>query len=266
MKIAIHGINGKMGLAIAEALAGHPDLALCGASVRSGHAWAGKKLSEVSHLPLGVRITSNLDQLCASADVVVDFTRPDATLSLLQVCERANKPLLIGTTGFNRETAAWIERAAKKIPVLLAANTSIGVNILTAVCRQVAKALAPEQWDVDIAEAHHRQKVDAPSGTALKLGRAIAEAQGGDFDARMRYPYQDKRKSGDIGFAVIRSGDIVGEHTVYFNSAHEQLAFSHRAHDRRIFADGALTAARWLHGRPAGFYGMEDVLGLKFSA
>lgn len=262
MKIAIHGINGKMGLAIAKALEGQPDLQLSGASVRSGHAWAGKKLSEVSDTTHAVRITANLDQLCAAADVVVDFTRPDATLSLLQVCERANKPLLVGTTGFNRETAAWLERAATKIPLLLAANTSIGVNVLAAVCRQVALALAPEQWDVDILEAHHRQKVDAPSGTALKLGKTIASAQNSDFDARMRYPYQDRRKPGDIGFAVIRSGDLVGEHTVFFNSAHEQLSFSHRAHDRRIFADGALTAARWLAGRPAGFYDMEDVLGL----
>ncbi|MDO5091223.1 MAG: 4-hydroxy-tetrahydrodipicolinate reductase [Cardiobacteriaceae bacterium] len=262
MKIAIHGINGKMGLAIAKSLENHADLQLAGASVRSGHAWAGKRLSEVSDLAHPVRITANLDQLCAAADVVVDFTRPDATLSLLPVCERANKPLLVGTTGFNRETAAWLERAAGKIPLLLAANTSIGVNVLAAVCRQVAAALAPEQWDVDILEAHHRQKVDAPSGTAIKLGRAIAEAQGSDFEARMRYPYQDRRKAGDIGFAVLRSGEIVGEHTVFFNAAHEQLSFSHRAHDRRIFADGALTAARWLVGRPAGFYDMEDVLGL----
>lgn len=265
MKIAIHGINGKMGLAIAEALVNHPELVLSGASVRSGHAWAGKKLSEVSQTAHTVRITSNLDQLCAAADVIVDFTRPDATLSLLQVCTRANKPLLIGTTGFNRETEVWIERAAEKIPLLLAANTSIGVNVLTAVCRQVAAALAADEWDVDIFDAHHRHKVDSPSGTALKLGKAIAEAQDSDFDSRMRYPYQDRRKPGDIGFAVIRSGGLIGEHTVYFNSGHEQLAFSHRAHDRRIFADGALKAAHWLVGRPAGFYSMEDVLGLKFS-
>lgn len=263
MKIAIHGINGKMGLAIAEALLAHEDLQLSGASVRSGHAWAGKKLAEVSTVQQAVRITSNLDQLCASADVVVDFTRPDATLSLLQVCERANKPLLIGTTGFNSETAAWIARAAHKIPLLLAANTSIGVNVLAAVCRHVAAALPQTKWDVDIAESHHRQKIDAPSGTALKLGRIIAEAQESSFEARMRYPYQDRRKEGDIGFAVMRSGEIVGEHTVYFTCGGEQLAFSHRAFDRGIFAQGALVAARWLADKPAGFYSMEDVLGLK---
>lgn len=263
MKIAIHGINGKMGIAIAEAMAAHPDLVLSGASVRSGHAWAGQKLSDVSAAPQAVRITSNLDQLCAAADVVVDFTRPDATLKLLQVCERANKPLLIGTTGFNHEAAAWIEKAAGKIPLLLAANTSIGVNVLAAVCRHVAAALPSAKWDVDIVEAHHAQKVDAPSGTALKLGRVIATAQDSDFEARMRYPYQNRRKSGEIGFASIRAGNIVGEHTVYFNAGGEQLAFSHRAHDRKIFADGAITAARWLADKPAGFYGMEDVLGLK---
>lgn len=263
MKIAIHGINGKMGIAIAEALAGHPDLVLSGASVRSGHAWAGKKLCDVSPAPQTVRITSNLDQLCAAADVIVDFTRPDATLTLLRVCERANKPLLVGTTGFNGETSAWIERAAAKIPLLMAANTSIGVNVLTAVCRHVAAALPMHKWDVDIVETHHAQKVDAPSGTALKLGRVIAQAQDSDFAERMRYPYQNRRREGEIGFASIRAGNIVGEHTVYFNAGGEQLAFSHRAHDRSIFAEGAITAARWLIGKPAGFYGMEDVLGLK---
>lgn len=263
MKIAIHGINGKMGLAIAEALLAHEDLQLSGASVRSGHAWVGKKLSEVSAVQQGVRITGNLDQLCASADVVVDFTRPDATLSLLQVCERAHKPLLIGTTGFNKETSAWIERAAKKIPLLLAANTSIGVNVLAAVCRHVAAALPQEKWDVDIVEAHHRQKVDAPSGTAMKLGRIIAQAQNSDFESRLRYPYQDKRKEGDIGFAVVRAGEIIGEHTVSFTAGGEQISFSHRAFNRKIFADGAVTAARWLIDKPAGFYDMEDVLGLK---
>lgn len=263
MKIGIHGINGKMGIAIAQALAAHPDLLLSGASVRSGHAWSGKKLCEVSSAPQSVRITGNLDQLCASADVVLDFTRPDATLTLLPVCQRANKPLLVGTTGFNGEAMAWLGKAAVNIPLLLAANTSIGVNVLAAVCKHVAAALPMHKWDVDIVDVHHAQKVDAPSGTALKLGRAIAQAQESDFEARMRYPYQNRRKEGEIGFASVRAGQVIGEHTVYFNAGGEQLAFSHRAHDRRIFAEGAITAARWLLDKPAGFYDMEDVLGLK---
>ncbi|EEV89324.1 4-hydroxy-tetrahydrodipicolinate reductase [Cardiobacterium hominis] len=263
MKIGIHGINGKMGLAIAHEIMAHPDLELGAASVRNGHEWAGKRLCDVApDLPdCTVRITSNLDQFCAAVDVVVDFTRPDATLAILPVCQKLKKPLMIGTTGFNQDATAWIHRAAQHIPLVLAANTSLGVNILFEVSRRVAEVLDFQHWDVDILEAHHRNKVDAPSGTALRLGEMIAAAQDSDFDERKRYPYVNRRKTGDIGFSVVRAGDVIGEHTVFFTADDERLEFTHRASNRRIFARGALTAASWLGDRPAGLYSMADVLG-----
>ena len=226
MKIGIHGINGKMGLAIAHEIMAHPDLELGAASVRNGHEWAGKRLCDVApDLPdCTVRITSNLDQFCAAVDVVVDFTRPDATLAILPVCQKLKKPLMIGTTGFNQDATAWIHRAAQHIPLVLAANTSLGVNILFEVSRRVADVLDFQHWDVDILEAH-------------------------------------RRKTGDIGFSVVRAGDVIGEHTVFFTADDERLEFTHRASSRRIFARGALTAASWLGDRPAGLYSMADVLG-----
>ncbi|MDO4642473.1 MAG: 4-hydroxy-tetrahydrodipicolinate reductase [Cardiobacteriaceae bacterium] len=263
MKIGIHGINGKMGLAIAHEIMAHPNLDLGAVSVRNGHTWAGKRLCDVTDIAESctVRVTSNLDQFCAAVDVVVDFTRPDATLALLPVCQKLKKPLMIGTTGFNADATAWIHRAAQVIPIVLAANTSLGVNILFEVSRRVAEVLDYQHWDVDIIEAHHRNKVDAPSGTALRLGEMIANAQGSDFDERKRYPYVNRRKTGDIGFAVVRAGDVIGEHTVLFTTDDERLEFTHRASNRRIFARGALTAAMWLNQRPVGLYNMADVLG-----
>ena len=263
MKIGIHGINGKMGLAIAHEMLAYRDLELGAASVRNGHDWAGKRICDVApDLPeCTVRITSNLDQFCAAVDVVIDFTRPDATLAILPVCQKMKKPLMIGTTGFNQDATAWIHRAAQHIPLVLAANTSLGVNILFEVSRRVAEVLDYQHWDVDIFEMHHRNKVDAPSGTALRIGEMIAEAQNSDFDERKRYPYTNRRKPGDIGFSVTRAGDIIGEHTVFFTADDERLEFTHRAGSRRIFARGALTAASWLGDRPAGLYSMADVLG-----
>lgn len=263
MKIGIHGINGKMGLAIAREVVIRKDIILAAASVRNGHDWAGKRLCDVTDMPeASVRITSNLEQFCAAVDVVIDFTRPDATLALLPVCRKLRKPLMIGTTGFNPDTRDWIERAAEDIPIVIAANTSLGVNILSEVCRQVAKILDAETWDIDILEAHHRNKVDAPSGTALRIGEIIAKAQNSDLASRKCYPYQQKRKSGDIGFSVIRGGDIIGEHTVFFTASDERLEFTHRAASRRIFAQGALIAALWIgQGKEAGLYRMSDVLG-----
>ena len=264
MKIGIHGINGKMGLAIATEALHHREVQLVSASVRAGHPWAGKQLREVSNLHVaGLRITANLEQLCAPADVIIDFTRPDATQILLPICRRLKKPLMIGTTGFNATTTDWISKAATEIPIVLAANTSVGVTVLLEVSRRVAQILAPDSWDVEIFEAHHRNKVDAPSGTALRLGQTIAEAQNTDFESRKRYPYSNKRKTGEIGFSVQRAGDIVGDHSVSFINDLEALTFSHHAQNRRIFAQGAIRASQWLRERPAGLYSMAQVLGFE---
>ena len=264
MKIGIHGINGKMGLAIAAEIQRQQQDQLVSASVRNGHGWADKTLAQVSDLKLlPVRLTSNLQQLCAPADVIIDFTRPDATHLLLPVCRHLKKPMMIGTTGFTGPAREWIEQAATEIPIVLASNTSVGVTILQEVSRRVAALLGPEQWDVEIFEAHHRNKVDAPSGTALRLGETIAQAQNSNFEERKRYGYQGKRRPGDIGFAVQRAGEIIGDHEVSFINDLEILKFSHYARSRRILAQGALTAARWLQGRPAGLYTMGQVLGFE---
>ena len=214
MKIGIHGINGKMGLAIAHEIMAHPDLELGAASVRNGHEWAGKRLCDVApDLPdCTVRITSNLDQFCAAVDVVVDFTRPDATLAILPVCQKLKKPLMIGTTGFNQDATAWIHRAAQHIPLVLAANTSLGVNILFEVSRRVAEVLDFQHWDVDILEAHHRNKVDAPSGTALRLGEMIAAALGDGSAYGLRIHYSREPEEGlETAGGIIQALPLLGE-------------------------------------------------------
>lgn len=261
MKIAIHGVNGKMGQAIALAALEDKEISLTAASVRDNHSWYNRSLRETAGLPTDLKTTANLEWLCQKSDVIIDFTRPDATLAMLPLCQRYDRPLMIGTTGFNAETKSWIEKAAKHIPIVLAANTSLGVNVLMEVSRRVAEVLPASAWDVEIFESHHRRKVDAPSGTALKLGEVVAAGRNVEFEQVMRYPHDTARKIGDIGFSVVRGGDICGEHTVYFINDHERLELTHRAQDRTIFARGAIVAAKWLKGKPAGLYSMSDVLG-----
>jgi 4-hydroxy-tetrahydrodipicolinate reductase len=199
------------------------------------------------------------------ADVFVDFSAPDALEQNLQAALAARKPILIGTTGLSDAHQALIERASKDIAVLPAANTSLGVNLLAHLVRETAARLGAK-WDIEIAEMHHRMKADAPSGTALLLGRAAAEGRGvdlGTVSARARDGITGPRKAGDIGFAVLRGGTVAGEHQVIFAGEGERLELAHRAESRAVFAHGALAAALWLAGKPAGRYSMADVLGLR---
>lgn len=261
MKIAIHGVNGKMGQEIAKAALADEDVELTAVSVRHSHEWYNKPLNTVSDIPSSLKPTANLEILCQKSEVIIDFTRPDATLALLPLCQRYDRPLMIGTTGFNNDTRQWIEKAAKHIPIVLAANTSLGVNVLIEVTRRVAEVLPAKDWDVEIFESHHRRKIDSPSGTALRLGEAVAQGRKIDFAQHKSYPHDTARKEGEIGFSVLRGGDICGEHTVYFINDHERLELTHRAQDRTIFARGALVAAKWLKDRKPGLYSMSDVLG-----
>ncbi len=258
MDVAIHGINGKMGNVLAQAVIAAPSCRLSAASVRDGHPWAGRKLCEVGTMDIPLKVTSNLEVLCLQSDIIIDFSHPDATLVLLPLCQRYNRPLMIGTTGFNAEARRWIAKAADDIPIVLAANTSLGVNLLMAVSRLAAKAL---DWDVEVFEMHHRRKVDAPSGTALRLAQAIATEREATLKSPIKYPHEQRRNSGEIGIAVARGGDVIGDHTVFFLDDHERIELTHRAQDRGIFARGALAAAKWLVDRPAGLYDMSDVLG-----
>jgi 4-hydroxy-tetrahydrodipicolinate reductase len=229
--IQIFGATGRMGRAIAEAAAGRADL----------------------------RIADD------GADVFVDFSAADALERNLDTARATGKPILIGTTGLSETHRALIDAASADIAVIEAANTSLGVNLLSHLVREAARRLG-EDWDIEIAEMHHRMKADAPSGTALMLGRAAAEGRGVDIGAvsdRARDGMAGPREPGHIGFAVLRGGTVAGEHQVIFASDHERIELAHRAESRAIFARGAIAAALWLAGKPAGRYTMADVLGLR---
>lgn len=210
-------------------------------------------------------ITSDIASGLALSQVAVDFSVPDATVKLCSLAADAGIAMVIGTTGISAEQEKAIHNAAKKIPVIYSGNYSLGVNVLTTLVERAAAALPPELFDLEIFEAHHKHKVDAPSGTALMLGRAGAQGRGQNLDDVMvpaRHGHTGARKEGEIGFSVARGSDVAGEHSVYFYGLQERLELTHRATDRAIFARGALHAARWVVRQPAGLYTMRDVLGL----
>jgi len=228
---------------------------------------AAHPLSLPVHTPrliLRMPVAADAAPHLAGAAVAIDFSQPEAVAAHAAACGAAGVPLLVGTTGFDAGTRRALDAAAQRIPVLIAPNTSVGVNVMTRLAALAARALG-DGYDVDVAEAHHRAKRDAPSGTALALGEAVAAARGTTLDqvaVYERHGVTGPRPPGSIGFAVVRAGDIVGEHTVIYAGEGERLEITHRASDRSTFAQGALRAAAWLIGRPAGVYGMQDVLGL----
>jgi 4-hydroxy-tetrahydrodipicolinate reductase len=226
-------------------------------------AAVGKDAGEIAGIgAMGVRVTNELAAVLPQVDVAIDFSTAQTTQSNLTACCVARKPLLIGTTGFPTDLTAAFAAAAQEIPLLVAPNTSVGVTLLIELVRAAARAL-PEQFDIEIVEAHHRMKRDAPSGTALALGRAAAEGRDQSFDPQDARLGGQARQGGEIGFAVVRGGDIVGEHAVLFAGMGESLTLSHRATDRAIFARGAVRAAAWLASRPAGRYFMRDLVTYK---
>jgi 4-hydroxy-tetrahydrodipicolinate reductase len=265
LNTVIIGAAGRMGRALIRAASEIPgELRVCGAVASTTSASLGKDAGELAGIGrLDVRVTDDLAAALARAEVVIDFSQPHATRSNVMVCRAARKPLLIGTTGYPAELTSAFDEAAKEIPLLVAPNTSIGVTLLLELTRMAAKAL-PADFDVEIVEAHHRMKKDAPSGTALALGKAAAEGRE-TVPAAILTDRAGERRRGDIGYAVIRGGDIVGDHTVLFAGPGEQITLGHRATDRAIFARGAVRAALWLAAQPAGRYIMRDFLGLKTS-
>lgn len=264
LNAALIGAGGRMGRALVRAAAEISDrLRVSGAVASTTSTALGQDAGELAGLGrLDVRVTDDLAAALEGADVVIDFSQPHATRSNLTVCRAARKPLLIGTTGFPAELSALFDEAAREIPLLVAPNTSIGVTLLQALTRIAAKAL-PADFDIEIVEAHHRMKKDAPSGTALSLGTAAAQGRGlAQIHPRDATGRMGERPKGEIGYAVIRGGDIVGEHTVLFAGTGEQVTLGHRATDRAIFARGAVQAASWLAHRAPGRYFMSDFLGL----
>jgi 4-hydroxy-tetrahydrodipicolinate reductase len=265
--LTVFGITGRMGQslirALREAEGEGKQFELRGATASAGSARLGLDAA-TDGPPTGVLITSDPAAALEAASVALDFSVGSAVAVHAQACVRGAVPLLVGATGFDAPAKAELALAAKSIAVLIAPNTSVGVAVLNDVAAAASRALG-SLYDVDISEAHHRQKRDAPSGTALKLGETIAKSRAlalGDVAVYERHGGDSARRAGSIGFSVVRAGDIVGEHTVTFTGAGERLEFTHRATDRITFARGALRAAAWLIGRPAGLYDMKDVLGL----
>jgi len=250
-------------LLMAEALA-HGSARLGAALLRPGDSRVGEDVSLISGGQVaGLDFEDDIRAL-ASCDVVIDFTTAAATEALIDTMADMSLPIVIGTTGLSPEGERRVQAAATRIPVLQAANTSLGVTVLKDIVARVAAAL-PGRYDIEIVEMHHNRKVDAPSGTALTLGRAAAAGRGVDHDSvadRGRDGHTGARREGDIGYAVLRGGDVVGEHTVIFAGPGERIEIGHKVTDRAIFARGAVDAATWLVGRAPGLYSMENVLGL----
>lgn len=261
--IALVGVNGRMGRALVQAVLEDKQAVLTTAFVRQGSSLAGIDAGEATGVgrvcvPLSDKFHTN------DYDVLIDFTRPEATLTYLHHCVSAKKPLVIGTTGFSAEEMTLLEQSAKHIPIVFAPNFSVGVNLLLGLVAQAAKVL--DDYDIEIIEAHHRHKVDAPSGTALRLGQAAADALGrslSDCAVYGREGITGERPRQQIGFATVRGGDVVGDHTVLFAGLGERVELTHKASSRLTFAQGAVRAAHWVRQQPAGLYDMQDVLGLR---
>ncbi|BDT73786.1 4-hydroxy-tetrahydrodipicolinate reductase [Comamonadaceae bacterium OS-4] len=263
--IAIAGASGRMGQMLIEAVRAADDCTLTGALDIAGSAALGLDAGAFSGKAAGVLITSDLHEGLKNSKALIDFTRPEGTLAHLQVCRELGVAAVIGTTGFTDEQKAEIAEIAKSIPVMMAPNMSVGVNVTLKLLEMAAKALSTG-YDIEIVEAHHRHKVDAPSGTALKMGEVIADALGRDLKecaVYERYGVTGERDPSSIGFATIRGGDIVGDHTVLFAGTGERIEITHKSSSRATYAQGSLRAVRYLAGRAPGLYDMFDVLNLK---
>lgn len=263
--IVVTGASGRMGRMLIETVRAAPTARLIGVVERHGHDWIGQDVGvAMGGAEIGVTVTDDALTAIASAHAVIDFTSPAATVEFAGLAAQARCVHVIGTTGMTDEELAAIAAAARHATIIRAGNMSLGVNLLVQLTKQVARAL-DEDFDIEVIEAHHNQKVDAPSGTALMLGEAAAQGRGVALDAvsdRGRDGMTGKRKRGDIGFHAIRGGDIVGEHDVLFAATGERITLRHVATDRAVFARGALKAALWGQGRKPGEYSMLDVLGL----
>ena len=264
MRIAVAGASGRMGRMLIEAVLAAPDARLAGALDAPGSPALGRDAGDFLGQPTGVRITDDLAAGLADADTLIDFTRPEGTLGHLAAAVPRGVRMVIGTTGFDAAGKAAIEAAARSVGVVFAPNMSVGVNV-TLKLLEVAAGLLSQGYDIEIVEAHHRHKVDAPSGTALRMGEVIAQALGRDLSKVAVYGREGvtgERDPSTIGFATVRGGDIVGDHTVMFAGIGERIEITHRSQSRATYAAGSLRAARFLAGRGAGLFDMRDVLGL----
>ncbi|MDP6706647.1 MAG: 4-hydroxy-tetrahydrodipicolinate reductase [Alphaproteobacteria bacterium] len=264
VQIGVVGCAGRMGQTLLKEIAATEGAGIAGGIERPGHSAIGQDVAGQAGLEaIGVAVGDDAHALFDAADVVLDFTAPEASVANAALAAGTATPIVIGTTGIEAEGTARIAAAAAETAIVHAANMSVGVNLLLQLTRQVAAILDPD-FDIEVVEMHHRHKVDAPSGTALALGRAAAEGRGVEHDAvadRGRDGITGARTRGDIGYAVLRGGNVAGEHSVVYAADNERIELTHKAGDRAIFARGGLRAALWLPGKPAGLYSMMDVLG-----
>lgn len=265
LKIAITGVSGRMGRMLIETIDASEKAVVAAAVDRASHAWIGRDLGLVlGGAARDIVVASDIDAALADVDAVIDFTAPAATIAFAAAAARAGVVHVIGTTGMTSDEIGQLAGPAEQTVIVRAGNMSLGVNLLVQLTKKVAAAL-DEDYDIEVIEAHHNQKVDAPSGTALMLGEAAAEGRGVSLEAvadRGRDGITGVRKRGDIGFVAVRGGDIIGEHDVMFAATGERITLRHVASDRSVFARGALKAALWAQDRPPGAYDMLDVLGL----
>lgn len=265
MKIGVTGCAGRMGKMLMSRVLTHNGCELAGGSERRESGFIGRDLGEVlGGRALGITVTAYPFELFDAVDAVLDFTAPAASVEHAKIAAETGKILIVGTTGLTAEQTDVLKKCAEKTVIVAAPNMSVGVNLLFALVKRAAAVLDPS-YDVEIVEMHHRNKADAPSGTALGLGRAAAEGRQVALDDVARYERHGiigARPAGEIGFAALRGGDVVGDHTVIFAGAGERVELTHKAASREIFADGAIKAALWARGKPAGLYTMQDILGL----
>ncbi|MFC2973416.1 4-hydroxy-tetrahydrodipicolinate reductase [Azotobacter bryophylli] len=265
-RIAVMGAAGRMGRTLIEAVQQAPGAGLTAAIDRPDSTLVGADAGELAGLGrVGVVVSDHLEKVIDEFDVLIDFTHPSVTLNNLEVCRKAGKAMVIGTTGFTVEERQRLAEVAREIPIVFAANFSVGVNLCLKLLDTAARVLGDEV-DIEVIEAHHRHKVDAPSGTALRMGEVVANALGRDLQKVAVYGREGQtgaRARETIGFATVRAGDIVGDHTVLFAAEGERVEITHKASSRMTFAKGAVRAALWLEGRTAALYDMQDVLALR---
>jgi 4-hydroxy-tetrahydrodipicolinate reductase len=265
IRIAVVGASGRMGHCLIKAAVLADKTAFVVAASRPGSDAIGKDAGELAGIgTLGIKVVADLASVLDQFDVLIDFTRPDASMAFIETCRQAGKQIIIGTTGYSAAQKAVIAEAAKDVAIVLAPNMSVGINLALKLLEMTAKVMG-DYTDIEIIEAHHRHKVDAPSGTALRMGEVIADALGQDLKDCAIYGREGitgERDRKTIGFSTIRAGDIVGEHTVMFADEGERVEITHKATSRMTFANGAIRAAVWLQDKPNGLYDMQDVLGL----
>ncbi len=265
-RIAVVGSSGRMGLCLIKAAALANKAELTVAVSRPDSLSIGKDAGELAGIsPLAVKVVDNLASAIDQFDVLIDFTRPEPSMDYIDICRQAGKSIVIGTTGYSDTQKQVIAETSKQVPIVMAPNMSVGVNLSLKLLEMTAKVMG-DYTDIEIIEAHHRHKIDAPSGTALRMGEVVASALGLDLKDCAIYGREGvtgERDRKTIGFSTIRAGDIVGEHTVMFADEGERIEITHKASSRMTFANGAVRAAIWLKDKPNGLYDMQDVLGLK---